>query len=40
MKEIGLLTEQGDLGFGFEPLNESDKVQYDKSEKEKDEDKK
>ncbi len=35
MPEIGIITEQGDLGFGFDPLNESDKTQYEKSQKDK-----
>lgn len=39
MPEIGIITEQGDLGFGFEPLNESDKAQYDKAQKDKETDK-
>ena len=34
-KDIGVLTEQGDLGFGFDLLNESDQAQYDKAQKDK-----
>ena len=38
---IGAITEQGDLGFGFDLLNESDQAQYDKATKpNKDEDNK
>lgn len=37
MPEIGIITEQGDLGFGFDPLNESDKTQYEKAQKDKEE---
>lgn len=28
-KEIGVLTEQGDLGLGWNPLNESDSNKYE-----------
>ena len=34
-QDIGIITEQGDLGFGFDLLNESDKAQYEKSQAEK-----
>ena len=27
-KEVGILTEQGDLGLGFNPLNEPDAKAY------------
>jgi hypothetical protein len=27
-KDIGIITEQGDLGFGFDKLNESDSKVY------------
>jgi len=39
-QQIGVITEIGDMGLGFEPLNETDQMKYDKSQKEKDEDKK
>lgn len=39
-QDIGIITEQGDLGFGFDLLNESDKTQYDKSQKDKESDEK
>ena len=31
--EIGVITEQGDLGLGYNVLNEQDKSAYDKSNK-------
>lgn len=31
MPEIGLITEQGDLGLGFDPLNQKDKKSYSES---------
>lgn len=29
---VGIITEQGDLGLGFDPLNQKDKKAYIKSE--------
>lgn len=42
MPEIGLITEQGDLGLGFDPLNQKDKKAYSESSSsiDKNEDKK
>ena len=34
-QQIGVITEIGDMGLGFEPLNETDQMKYDKSQKEK-----
>lgn len=31
MPEIGIITEQGDLGLGFDPLNQKDKKAYSES---------
>lgn len=31
MPEIGIITEQGDLGLGFDPLNQKDKKTYSES---------
>lgn len=33
MGEIGIITEQGDLGLGFEELNESDKAKLENQDK-------
>lgn len=38
-KEIGIITEQGDLGLGFDPLNQNDQKVYNESAS-KEEDKK
>ena len=41
-QKFGVITEIGDLGLGFEPLNESDQAKCEQSQKEnedKDEDK-
>lgn len=38
-KEVGIITEVGDLGCGWDPLSEADQAQLDKQEKE-DKDKK
>ena len=35
-QQIGVITEIGDMGLGFEPLNETDQMKYDKSQQEKD----
>ena len=41
MAQIGVITEIGDMGLGFEPLNEADQNKYNenlnKKEEEKDE---
>lgn len=44
MSEIGVINEQGDLGLGFDPLNEKDQKVYNEnaqkeSKEEKDEQK-
>lgn len=31
MEQIGIITEQGDLGFGFDQLNESDTKVYNEA---------
>jgi hypothetical protein len=36
MGEIGVITEQGDLGLGFDPLSEEDAAKVKKSEEDKD----
>ena len=39
MSEVGIITEVGDLGLGFEELSEDDKAkleEQDKKEKDKD----
>lgn len=33
MPEVGIITEQGDLGLGFDKLNEKDKQVYNESTK-------
>lgn len=33
MAEIGMITEQGDLGFGYDVLNNKDKKVYEESVK-------
>jgi hypothetical protein len=38
--EIGVITEQGDLGLGFNPLSEKDKQALNESAKDEDKDKK
>lgn len=35
MSEIGIITEQGDLGFGFDKLNEKDTKVYNEATKNK-----
>ena len=37
-KEIGVITEQGDLGFGFDKLNEKDEKVYSEAVKRQNED--
>lgn len=36
MSEIGMITEQGDLGLGFNPLNSDDKKVLQEQEANKD----
>lgn len=31
MPEVGIITEQGDLGLGFDPLSQKDKKVYSES---------
>ncbi len=38
MAEIGIITEQGDLGLGFDSLNESDSKVYEEATKNKETD--
>lgn len=33
MAQIGIITEQGDLGFGFDALNEADNKVYEEATK-------
>lgn len=33
MGNIGVITEQGDLGFGFDPLNKKDEQVYTEAQK-------
>lgn len=39
MKQYGAITEQGDLGLGFNILNESDQKVMDEDNKKEEEDK-
>lgn len=39
-KEVGIVTEVGDLGCGWDPLNESDQALLEQQEKEENEAKK
>ena len=36
MAQIGVITEQGDLGLGFSPITEQDEFAIKKNNKEKD----
>lgn len=33
MSNIGIITEQGDMGFGFDPLNNKDQKVYNEATK-------
>jgi hypothetical protein len=40
MSEVGVITEQGDLGLGYNPITESEKKILEEKGKETDEDRK
>lgn len=38
-QQIGVITEIGDMGLGFEPLNEADQKKFDENLEKKDKEK-